>query len=226
MSLILRGLVRLGDLTIESDVSVGNEIVAITGANGIGKTSLLKVIAGLLSLESGSLIMDDEVLDDPSKNIFVPAHKRKLGMVSQFDDILPFLNAQDNIAFPLMAAGMDRATSRVQAIEAMEKHGIRALAQMKPTQLSGGQRQRVGLVRGLIGESKIVLLDEPFSMLDELARSEVRFWLRSRLDELPGPKFIVTHDRQDVEQLCDREMALEQRPNQHSGLRSVATTVR
>jgi molybdate transport system ATP-binding protein len=226
MSLVLRGLVRLGGFSIRSDFSVGNEIVAITGANGIGKTSLLKVIAGLVSLESGSLIMDDEVLDDPSKNIFVPAHQRKLAMVSQFDDILPFLTAQDNIAFPLRAAGMDRATSRVQAIEAMEKHGIGHLAQMKPMQLSGGQQQRVGLVRGLIGESKIVLLDEPFSMLDESARSEVRFWLRGRLDELPGPKFIVTHDRQDVEQLCDREVALEQQPNQHSGHRSVTTIIR
>lgn len=226
MSLRLAGVARLGDLLIEADFSVGNEVVAITGVNGIGKTSLLKVIAGLLSLESGSLVLDDEVLDEPSKNIFVHAYKRRLGMVSQFDEIFPFLNAQDNVAFPLRATGMHRAVARAQAIDAMSRHGIEHLAFSHPEQLSGGQRQRVGLVRGLIGKPKIVLLDEPFSMLDEMARGEVHSWLRSRLKELSGPKFIVTHDQQDIEQLCDREIALVLQPSQHSGLRSVASIIR
>jgi ABC-type sulfate/molybdate transport systems ATPase subunit len=147
-------------------------------------------------------------------------------MVSQFDEILPFLDVQDNIAFPLSAAGVGRVVARAQSLDAITGHGIAHLAHMRPEQLSGGQKQRVALVRGLIAEPKIVLLDEPFSMLDEMALSEVRSWLRSQLDALSGPKFIVTHNRRDIEQLCDREITLVQQQNQHSSHRSVTTIIR
>ncbi len=226
MTLFFQGVARLGELSIEVDFSLGNEVVAITGVNGIGKTSLLKVIAGLVSLESGTLKIGEEVLDDPTNKIFVQAHERRVGMTFQEDTLLPFLNVQDNIAFPLRASGIARVDARTQAIDAMNSHGIEHLALMRPEQLSGGQKQRVALVRSLITQPKIVLLDEPLSALDATARTEVRSWLRSQLESLSGPKFIVTHDRQDVEQLCDREIMLVQEPNQHSGLRSVATIIR
>ena len=210
MSVVLKGSVRQGRLILDIDVVVGDEIVAISGVNGIGKTTFLRVLAGLLPLDSGILQVNGIVLDDVDNQIFVPAHLRNVGMVFQDNVLLPFLSALDNVAYPLMATGIGRQQAQQLAIDAMGQHGIGHLAQMKPTQLSGGQQQRVALVRALIRKPQLVLLDEPLSALDVDARREVRSWLRDQLKSLPGTKFVVTHDLVDIAELCDREIAFMQ----------------
>jgi molybdate transport system ATP-binding protein len=210
MSAVLQGSVRQGRLILDIDVVVGDEIVAISGVNGIGKTTFLRVLAGLLPLDTGILQVNGIVLDDVDNKIFVPAHLRNVGMVFQDNVLLPFLSALDNVAYPLMATGVGRQQAQQLAIDVMEQHGIGHLAQMKPTQLSGGQQQRVALVRALISKPQLVLLDEPLSALDADARREVRSWLRDQLKLLPGTKFVVTHDLVDIAELCDREIAFEQ----------------
>ncbi len=210
MSVTLKGSVRQGRLILDIDVAVGDEIVAISGVNGIGKTTFLRVLAGLLPLDVGILQVNGIVLDDVDNQIFVPAHLRNVGMVFQDNVLLPFLSALDNVAYPLMATGVGRQQAQQLAIDAMGQHGIGHLAQMKPTQLSGGQQQRVALVRALISKPQLVLLDEPLSALDVDARREVRSWLRDQLKSLPGTKFVVTHDLVDIAELCDREIAFEQ----------------
>jgi ABC-type sulfate/molybdate transport systems ATPase subunit len=210
MSVMLKGSVRQGHLILDIDVAVGDEIVAISGVNGIGKTTFLRVLAGLLPLDTGTLQVNGIVLDDVDNQIFVPAHLRNVGMVFQDNVLLPFLSALDNVAYPLMATGVGRQQAQQFAINAMGQHGIGHLAQMKPTQLSGGQQQRVALVRALISKPQLVLLDEPLSALDVDARREVRSWLRDQLKSLPGTKFVVTHDLVDVAELCDREIAFMQ----------------
>ena len=219
MSVMLKGSVRQGRLILDIDVVVGDEIVAISGVNGIGKTTFLRVLAGLLPLDTGTLQVNGNVLDDVNNQIFVPAHLRNVGMVFQDNVLLPFLSALDNVAYPLMATGIGRQQAQQLAIDAMGQHGIGHLAQMKPTQLSGGQQQRVALVRALINKPQLVLLDEPLSALDVDARREVRSWLRDQLKSLPGTKFVVTHDLVDIAELCDREIAFMQPPSQsHSQL--------
>jgi len=210
MSVTLKGSVRQGHLILDIDVAVGDEIVAISGVNGIGKTTFLRVLAGLLSLDTGTLQVNGNLLDDNDRQIFVPAHLRNVGMVFQDNVLLPFLSALDNVAYPLMASGIGRQEAQQLAIDAMGQHGIGRLAQMKPTQLSGGQQQRVALVRALINKPQLVLLDEPLSALDADARREVRSWLRDQLKSLPGTKFVVTHDLVDIAELCDREIAFMQ----------------
>jgi len=210
VSVVLQGSVRQGRLILDIDVAVGDEIVAISGVNGIGKTTFLRVLAGLLPLDNGTLQVNGIVLDDVDKQIFVPAHLRNVGMVFQDNVLLPFLSALDNVAYPLMATGVGRQQAQQLAIDAMEQHGTGHLAQMKPTQLSGGQQQRVALVRALINRPQLVLLDEPLSALDVDARREVRSWLRDQLKSLPGTKFVVTHDLVDIAELCDREIAFMQ----------------
>jgi len=210
VSVVLQGSVRQGRLILDIDVAVGVEIVAISGVNGIGKTTFLRVLAGLLPLDNGTLQVNGIVLDDVDKQIFVPAHLRNVGMVFQDNVLLPFLSALDNVAYPLMATGVGRQQAQQLAIDAMEQHGTGHLAQMKPTQLSGGQQQRVALVRALINRPQLVLLDEPLSALDVDARREVRSWLRDQLKSLPGTKFVVTHDLVDIAELCDREIAFMQ----------------
>ena len=210
MSVVLKGSVRQGRLILDIDVVVGDEIVAISGVNGIGKTTFLKVLSGLLPLDAGILQVHEQVFDDVDNQIFVPAHLRNVGMVFQDNVLLPFLSALDNVAYPLMATGVGRQQAQQLAIDAMGQHGIGHLAQMKPTQLSGGQQQRVALVRALIRKPQLVLLDEPLSALDVDARREVRSWLRDQLKSLPGTKFVVTHDLVDIAELCDREIAFMQ----------------
>jgi len=210
VSVVLQGSVRQGRLILDIDVAVGDEIVAISGVNGIGKTTFLRVLAGLLPLDNGTLQVNGIVLDDVDKQIFAPAHLRNVGMVFQDNVLLPFLSALDNVAYPLMATGFGRQQAQQLAIDAMEQHGTGHLAQMKPTQLSGGQQQRVALVRALINRPQLVLLDEPLSALDVDARREVRSWLRDQLKSLPGTKFVVTHDLVDIAELCDREIAFMQ----------------
>jgi len=226
MSVMLKGSVRQGRLILDIDVAVGDEIVAISGVNGIGKTTFLRVLAGLLPLDTGTLQVNGNVLDDVNNQIFVPAHLRNVGMVFQDNVLLPFLSALDNVAYPLMASGIGRQEAQQLAIDAMGQHGIGHLAQMKPTQLSGGQQQRVAIVRALINKPQLVLLDEPLSALDVDARREVRSWLRDQLKSLPGTKFVVTHDLVDIAELCDREIAFMQPQLQLLGNETQTTIVR
>ena len=224
MSVMLKGTVRQGSLILDIDIVVRDEIVAISGVNGIGKTTFLRVLAGLLPLDAGILQVNENVFDDVNHQIFVPAHLRNVGMVFQDNVLLPFLSALDNVAYPLMATGVGRQQAQQLAIDAMGQHGIGHLAQMKPTQLSGGQQQRVALVRALINKPQLVLLDEPLSALDVDARREVRSWVRDQLKLLPGTKFVVTHDLVDIAELCDREIAFMQ--PQLSGNEAQTTIVR
>ena len=226
MSLVLKGSVRQGRLVLDMDMLAGDEIIAISGENGIGKTTFLRVLAGLLPLDSGILQVNGNTLDEIDRQVFVPAHMRNVGMVFQDNALLPFLSALDNVAYPLMASGIGRQKARQLAIDAMGQHGIGHLTQMKPTQLSGGQQQRVALVRALIGKPQLVLLDEPLSALDSDARREVRKWLTSELKALPGTKFVVTHDRLDIAEFCDREIAFMQSQSGSLGDETQTTIVR
>ena len=226
MSVVLKGSVRQGRLILDIDIVVGDEIVAISGVNGIGKTTFLRLLAGLLPLESGILQVNGIVLDDVDRQVFVPAHQRNVGMVFQDNVLLPFLSALDNVAYPLMAIGIGRQQAQQLVINAMGQHGIGHMAHMKPTQLSGGQQQRVALVRALINKPQLVLLDEPLSALDADARREVRSWLRDQLKSLPGTKFVVTHDLIEIAELCDREIAFKQMQSQLSGNETQTTSVR
>ena len=226
MSVVLKGFVRQGRLVLDMDVAAGDEIIAISGENGIGKTTFLRVLAGLLPLESGILQVNGNTLDDVDRQIFVPAHMRNVGMVFQDNVLLPFLSALDNVAYPILATGMRRLQARQQAITALEQHGIGHLAEMKVMQLSGGQQQRVALVRALICKPQMVLLDEPLSALDSDARREVRKWLADKLKALPGTKFVVTHDRLDIAEFCDREIAFMQSQSGSLGDESQTTIVR
>ena len=230
MSVVLKGSVRQGRLILDLDIDIGDEVVGISGANGIGKTTFLRVMAGLLPLDVGILQVNgnvlDSALDSADRQVFVPAHLRNVGMVFQDNVLLPFLSALDNVAYPMMATGVGRQQAQQLAIDAMDQHGIGHLAQMKPMQLSGGQQQRVALVRALINKPQLVLLDEPLSALDADARREVRRWLRDQLKSLPGTKFVVTHDRLDIAELCDREIAFTQPQSQLLGNETQTTIVR
>ena len=226
VSVLLKGTVSQGRLMLDIDMVAGDEVIAISGVNGIGKTTFLRVLAGLLPLDTGILQVNGKVLDDVDHQLFVPAHMRNVGMVFQDNVLLPFLSVLENVAYPILSTGMSRQQAQQRAINALTDHGVGHLASMKPAQLSGGQQQRVALVRSLINKPQMVLLDEPLSALDADARREVRSWLLGQLKTLPGTKFIVTHDRLDIAELCDREIAFTQLQSGSLGDETQTTIVR
>lgn len=200
----LRGTLVNGSFEKTFDLQVGNEIVGVVGANGTGKTSLLRVIAGLYNLSSGELNIDGEIADSPAQNIFVRPESRHIGMVFQDHSLLPFLTALENVAFPLIARGHSRSTAKKLAKEMLDQFEVSHVASQLAKTLSGGQSQRVAIARALIGNPKAILLDEPLSAIDEESRPTIRARVRERLMALGVPALIVSHEMEDVRQMCTR----------------------
>jgi molybdate transport system ATP-binding protein len=200
----LHGTVVVGEFSRQFSLEVGNEIVGVFGANGIGKTSLLRTIAGLNPLGDGELVLDNEIVDAPAKQLFVEPELRHVGMMFQDHSLFPFMTALDNAAFPMIVRGVKRDAARKLAIEMMEQFGVADVAQQLAPTLSGGQSQRVAIVRTLIGNPQAVLLDEPLSAIDEDSREGVRNQMREHLVRLGVSTIVVSHDRAELDHLCTR----------------------
>ncbi len=200
----LHGTVVVGEFSRQFSLEVGNEIVGVFGANGIGKTSLLRTIAGLNPLGDGELVLDTEIVDAPAKQLFVQPELRHVGMMFQDHSLFPFMTALDNASFPLIMRGVKRDAARKLAIEMLEQFGVANVAEQLAPTLSGGQSQRVAIVRALVGSPQTVLLDEPLSAIDDESRESVRNQIREHLDRLGVSAIVVSHDRADLDHLCTR----------------------
>src|SRR5690606_6079198 len=146
--------------------------------SGCGKTTTLRMIAGLENLTGGRLAVGGRVVDCPSEAVFVPAEKRGMGLVFQSYALWPHLTVEQNTEFGLKLRRMPRQESRRRVDEVMRALGIEALRQRYPSQLSGGQQQRVALARMLAVNPEVLLLDEPLSNLDARLRLEMRAELK------------------------------------------------
>jgi molybdate transport system ATP-binding protein len=200
----LHGTVSVGEFSRHFSLDIRDEIVGIFGANGIGKTSLLRTIAGLCPLSEGKLCVNEEIVDEPAKNQFVQPELRNIGMVFQDHSLFPFMTALDNASFPLIMRGMKRNAARKLASEVLEQFGVAHVAEQLAPTLSGGQSQRVAIVRALVGAPRAVLLDEPLSAIDEESREGVRSLICEHLGRLGVSAIVVSHDRADLDHLCTR----------------------
>jgi molybdate transport system ATP-binding protein len=208
MSLSARVVVRRGALDLDVAVAVADgEVLAVLGPNGAGKSTLLRVLAGLLPPDGGSVVLDGHETWDGDRH--VPAHRRALGMVFQDHLLFPHLSVTDNVAFGLRTRGVRRAESRLTAHAWLDRVGLAGLGDRRPGQLSGGQAQRAALARALVGEPRVLLLDEPLSALDARTRLTVRAELRRHLAEFDGSTVLVTHDPVDAMALADRVVVVE-----------------
>ena len=191
---ILKGL----NLTIAQ----GN-FVAITGASGSGKTSLLRVICGLESPNQGEIILDNSLL--LNKEIFIPTEKRNIGLVIQEKVLFPHLNARQNIEFGISSKTDKQNLSN----EIMEKLNIKQLAEKYPHELSGGESQRVALARSIVMKPKLLMLDEPFTGLDKDLKMKIYPEIKSILQASKITALMVTHDLNEVKALADKCFNLE-----------------
>jgi iron(III) transport system ATP-binding protein len=196
----LRGAAkRFGETAVLTDVDLAvpvGSITAVLGASGSGKTTLLRLIAGFEQLDSGTLRIGDQLVDDARRTVS-PQH-RGVGYVPQEGALFPHLTVTANIAFGVSRGERGRVDELLQLI------GLSGLAKRYPHQLSGGQQQRVAVARALAVRPEVVLLDEPFSALDASLRTELRRDVARLLTETGTTAVLVTHDQDEALALADQ----------------------
>jgi molybdate transport system ATP-binding protein len=197
MALRVRFTHPLRSFEASADLTVGRgETLALVGPSGAGKTTVLRVVAGLVRPRTGLVTLDDAVLLDTERGIDVAPERRRVGYLFQEYALFPHLDVLRNVRFG--------ARDRAHAHSLLERFGIDGLARARVGELSGGERQRVALARALARDPAVLLLDEPLSALDTHTRAGVRAELRELLDGLGLPTVVVTHDFEDAATLAQR----------------------
>ena len=180
------------------------EFLTLLGPSGCGKTTTLRSIAGLETVDSGRIIVDDEVVNDK------PPQERDMAMVFQNYALYPFMTVKDNITFPLRLHKVPKDKIDKKLQDVAELLHMTQLMSRKPRQLSGGEQQRVAVGRALVRDPKLFLLDEPFSNLDAKLRIETRSEIKRLQRELKITTIFVTHDQAEAMALADRIAVMDQ----------------
>lgn len=180
------------------------EVLSLVGHSGCGKSTLLRIVAGIEAIDSGSVFLDGRQV---AGSVFVEPEVRNVGLVFQDYALFPHLNVRDNILFGLKARSRSEAAARASAV--IDRVGIAHLADRYPHGLSGGEQQRVALARALAPQPAIVLLDEPFSNLDQGLRETVRAETLSLLKAFGATVILVTHDPQEALSAGDRVVLMD-----------------
>jgi molybdate transport system ATP-binding protein len=179
------------------------ELLALVGPSGAGKTSLLRVLAGLLRPERARVVVDGALWCDSARGIFVAPQQRQVGLVFQHYALMPHLDALGNVALALLQ--LPAAVRQREAARWLDHVGLsKAEQRRRPAELSGGQQQRVAFARALARAPKLLLLDEPFSAVDQMLRQGLYRLLADLRRELAVPMLLVTHDLNEARLLADR----------------------
>src|SRR4051812_18514685 len=198
---------KYGDFVALDDVSVTiptGQLTALLGPSGGGKSTLLRVIAGLDSADTGAVSIAGT---DATK---LPPQKRNVGFVFQHYAVFKHMSVAKNVAFGLEIRHRPKAEVKQRVGELLELVHLSQFAHRMPSQLSGGQRQRMALARALAVEPKVLLLDEPFGALDAKVRKELRDWLRRLHDEVHVTTVFVTHDQEEALEVADEIVVINE----------------
>ena len=198
---------KLAEFDLDVSFQVNDNILGLMGASGSGKSMTLKCIAGIETPDQGRIVLNNRVLFDSEKKINVPIQKRNVGYMFQSYALFPNMNVYENISVGLRARKVKDVDIVVQKV--MQQFRIFELASRYPKQLSGGQRQRVALARLMAYEPDVLLLDEPFSALDEDLKEDLLQELKSEL-QISKPVIFVSHDKEEVNYLCDLNYKIKQ----------------
>ncbi|MDF1700346.1 MAG: ABC transporter ATP-binding protein [Planctomycetota bacterium] len=192
------------DLVVESGA-----FVSLLGASGCGKTTALRLVAGLETPDAGRIEVGERVVVDAATGAFIAPEARRIGMVFQSYAVWPHMTVLENVAYPLRVRGVAKAQRESETRRILAVVGLDGLEERKPAQLSGGQQQRVALARGLIMEPDVLLLDEPLSNLDAKLRVRMRRDIRRIQQETGFTVLYVTHDQEEALAISDRLVILE-----------------
>lgn len=184
------------------------EMLALVGPSGAGKTSMLRIMAGLMRPAQGRVQVGDQVWCDTAGGVFVPPQKRHVGLVFQNYALMPHLSALDNVALALMH--LPREQRHERARHWLDHVRLTPGQQARrPAHLSGGEQQRVAVARALAREPALLLLDEPFSAVDQMSRHGLYALLAELRRELDIPIVLVTHDLNEARLLCDQLVVID-----------------
>ncbi len=204
MTLSINVSKQLDKLYLQVDLQIGKGLTVLLGPSGCGKTTLLNLIAGLIVPDKGEIIFGNKVYYHSETKSHVPVYKRSVGYVFQAPTLFPHLTVKENILY-----GVGRqAEKELQHLLSLLR--IEKLEERMPAQISGGQAQRVALARALITKPNILLLDEPFSSLDNFVRQKVRVDLMNVLKEYNIPGILVTHDLEEALMLGDKIAVMDE----------------
>ncbi len=207
-SISIRHLAKcFGDVAAVRDFNLdvrAGEFVSVLGQSGSGKSTVLRMIAGLELPTSGEILIDER----SSTNL--PPEARDIGMVFQDYALFPHMSVRDNIAFPLRMRGLGRREIEERVKHIIDLVNLYGLEQRKPTQLSGGQQQRVAVARALVFDPKLLLLDEPLSALDKNLREHMKAELQALHRRVGITVIYVTHDQSEALALSDRIVVMHE----------------
>ncbi|MGD9990499.1 ABC transporter ATP-binding protein [Pseudonocardia sp.] len=195
---------RFGDREVLDDVSLHagpGELVSVIGPSGCGKSTLFAVLAGLVAPDRGVVSVDGG-----------PATGAQFGYMPQKDLLFPWRTVLDNAALGLEIAGMGRREARRRAEPLFEPFGLAGFETSRPFELSGGMRQRAALLRTVVQDRDVLLLDEPFGALDSLTRTGMQEWLEGMRSRFGWTVLLITHDIREAVFLSDRVVVLGPRP--------------
>lgn len=202
MSLVVEARHRLGDFSLDAAFAADGGVTALFGRSGSGKTSLVRIIAGLTRPAEGRVLLGDELLVDTARRIFVPAHRRRFGYVFQEARLFPHLTVRQNLNYGRWFSPKGARTENPDRV--VDLLGIAGLLDRQPANLSGGEKQRVAIGRALLASPRLLLMDEPLAALDEERKAEILPYLERLRDEVGIPIVYVSHSVAEVARLADR----------------------
>jgi len=197
---------KLRRFELDVDFSVAPGVTVIFGPSGSGKTTVLQCLAGLVKPDKGSIRIGDDILFDCGRKINLPPQERRIGYVFQDLALFPHMTAADNVAFGIRVNGEARIA---MVRDILERFHIAHLGLNRPDEISGGERQRVALARALVTKPRLLLLDEPFSALDDELKLAIIGDLKQWLAQNSIPVLLVTHDRSEASLLGERMLLMK-----------------
>ncbi|TDM42253.1 ABC transporter ATP-binding protein [Macrococcoides goetzii] len=193
---------QYGDKQVLTDINLTvqqNEIIAILGPSGSGKSTLINIIGGLLKQTSGVVYIND-------KKVMTTGH---VSFMPQTSSLMPWRTVEDNIK---LATEIGKQNSQDQSLSLLERAGFIGIKDQYPSSLSGGMKQRVSFLRALNTNHHVLLLDEPFSALDEITRVDMQQWLKGLIKESGKTVLMITHSIEEAISMSDRIIVLNGKP--------------
>lgn len=197
-----------GTFILEASFQSSGKLTALFGPSGSGKTTIVNVIGGLVRSDHGRIHVQEKVLVDTEKNIFVPKHRRRIGYVFQEGRLFPHLNVRQNLLFGRwFTPRRDKKTSFDDVVDLL---GIGRLLERRPSTLSGGEKQRVAIGRALLADPRLLLMDEPLASLDEARKAEIYPYIERLRDEGEVPIVLVSHSIAEIARLATSVVVLSE----------------
>jgi molybdate transport system ATP-binding protein len=198
---------RRRDFTLETSFAAGPGLTALFGRSGSGKTTLIDLIAGLARPDRGRIVAAGRVLVDTQARVFLPPHRRRIGVVFQDARLFPHLSVRQNLAYGRVFTRLTHDPAEFSAVTGML--GIAPLLDRRPAGLSGGERQRVAIGRALLARPQLLLMDEPLAALDEARKAEILPYIERLRDEAGVPIVYVSHSVAEVARLAGTIVVLD-----------------